>query len=208
MAGFDRCLQRQKMKDSFSINSPIQRFSEAFKIYTEYNKRDFTELFVRKSRSLAISIYMETPKVESMGVIETALSGLGWKVKRKLSVAQKRAIGKLKGNEALQAMHAIVAKIRYAHRQYVAAGWLPAARALGAALEHVREVKGATGSVEIQYQGSNPSVAYINTTNGIATLEERHNISGAAFDRETADIWEYIQRKLRENATIFNPSGA
>lgn len=189
--------------DTFFLTSNTQAMAQVFTQYARLNLQDVTELALKKGRSLSISLFMLTPVV-NMSDIKQKLAELGWRVQRKFS---GRAHKGETNEHALKRMHDSIATARFNHRQYMASGWLPAVYRFKGDVKVLRAVKNPRGRVEMELHGDRPFIAIINSTNGIASLEKKRPFIDKAIQREIDDMLVYIERKQRERATIFNPSG-
>lgn len=86
---------------------------------------------------------------------------------------------------------------RVAARTLTAAGWFPAAVALGANPKLGKRVRGQRlGSVDMKLGGTEPNVTMTNAQPGAAHTDDRGgNAMQKALDAETADMVKYIDRK-------------
>lgn len=100
---------------------------------------------------------------------------------------------------------------RVAHIGAMASSWIPAMRQLGSKMKVAggsdKRVKmRPMSSLEIADEGK--TIRIVNQMNGIVALAERTGFVEAGFVMRERDMQVYINRKMREGATIFNPSGA
>lgn len=180
--------------------------SAAFQEYVKYNLRSIPELAQKKGASLSYALYKATPVV-SMGDIRAKLQSLGWQVKRIYSGRRKK--GETNA-QALTRMHNSIAVARFASAKFMASGWLPAVykfRGGGDSAPTKVSNPSQRGYANIHISDTESYIEIVNSTPGIATLESKRPFVQIAIDAEVKDMWDYIARKQRENATVFNRSG-
>ena len=100
----------------------------------------------------------------------------------------------------LQQMQQFVIDMRDKARLFLASGWL------GAILELGGSPKATSGFVQHDRGGAfitrvegRVAVTFWNRTPGIATMQEKKDFVGKAFQKRIADMWIYIRRKRGEN---------
>lgn len=182
--------------------------------YFRYNLEDFEVLAIRKARSLAISLWMFTPKADA-ATIRAKVQSLGWQVKRAKKAKLLKLIGRLKRGKnkrgglkkgyemTLRDMQQVVIQSRINKIGGVRGGWLQAAREVGG----TNSGRLGKGSARIFRTGKVYVIEVANAMPGAVELQSKYHYVEKAFVREIRDMDEYIERKRNERANIFNPSG-
>jgi len=94
----------------------------------------------------------------------------------------------------------------------LASSWLAAMKALGskmAASQHDRNQSRPLSSVQVSSGAhSNPFIHILNEANGMVKIAQQSGFVSAALIATIKNMQTYIDRKKREFATVFNPTGA
>lgn len=159
-------------------------------------------LVERKAKSACIEFFQATIEAApSKDQIRQDVKARGWRVKRKAGAWPYRKGEKAtKPDGPLNRMRAAVIGRRIKAVYYVATGWLPAVRQLGAKSTggkvRIVEVKNPRGKASITFNGRGDiTVMVSNSTPGIAKVEAKHHILRRGFNKASADIIKYLRAK-------------
>jgi hypothetical protein len=178
------------MADPISGKSDALALTAKLREYAIYNQRSMDELVVKQSKSIGFDLYRETlATAPDASKIRSDLKALNGRVRRGV-ISRGQHAGKrrtLRGEIGA----------RVAARFYMALGWLPGARAVGANVSGKgdRGTGMASGYGSVNLTTGKPVITIANTTRGIVANNRRHDILRKAIARRIADIQKYIDRK-------------
>jgi hypothetical protein len=192
---------------SFNVNAESwDRYTASLVKYMTMNRKTVPELVKHKAQSMAKQLFRECRDVApTPGQIAQDVTSRGWVVKRYMKRKWPLAEGETRGSDGpLHRMQAQIIKERTRSILSVAAGWLPAVKALRARVDDqgqaLRAVRRPRGRAEIVVGDSEISVTIINNQRGIEKVQAKHQVLEKAIAYETDDIDKYINDPARKAA--------
>lgn len=166
---------------------------------------DPADLIQRKAKSVAIELYRAAKAVAPTRAEITAdVQTHGWAVKRPKGAWPLKKGEKRGSRGPLRRMQTAAVKRRARAIGFAASGFIPALSGLGAkaTARDASNFPNPQGSLTQAGLGTTrPTIVVTNGRPGIVRVQQKHDITGTAFEAVTKDTQEYITRKTQETAS-------
>ena len=188
-----------------TINSAeAAHFQKTLDKYLAVNRRETPLLLMEKAKRASILFYKGTKAASpSKEKIKQDVINQGWQVKRPKGLAYPYKKGEKRGSQGpLNRMRRGAIARRQKAIGYVASGWLPAMKALGAngAAKDAANFRNPKGSVSVVGVGTDrPGISITNSTPGCVAVEKKHGVVRQGLVALAADMQTYIDRKQQTN---------
>jgi hypothetical protein len=218
------------MPGQFRMTFPAATLADALLDKNRYDRKTFQETVIDQARKLACSdfgpgnrgLFQEAYALAPTPAQLRALpEKLNWHIRRRNRPVftqyevRKRKRGQYAGQigvfrkKTLAGVKMKAGEIerRIASRGYMASGWLNAFLVKQAPGLRNIIVGNDRAKIQVKLGGTNPRITLINSTPNAGPYAARTGYIERAIEARIIDMYAYIRRKMKESATVFNPSG-